>query len=358
MAKAQNSLGIDLGAGGIKVASLAGDRKGMRLVTYGFTERAVEETGADWFADMDGTAALIRKILERARIASTRAVTALPIASVFSSVISLPMAVSKGKELAAAVQWEAKKLIPLPPEEVILDWKVLAPSVGAPGKKEAAAAETPKKEKMIEVLLTGAPKALVQKYIAVFKKAGLTLGALETESFAFIRSLVGNDLSPVVIVDIGARKSNLVFTDRGVPFLSRSIEIGGKNFTDRIAGVLKMPPDRAEEIKRNASELATLQSLPALIREVATPLLNEIRYSFDVYRSRNGAARPLEKIILTGGSALLPKLADYFTEFFQMRTFVGDPWARLQYPEDLKPILQSIGARFSVALGLAMREAS
>lgn len=354
MAKHQDSLGIDLGAGGIKAVSLAREKKGMRLVTYGFTERAVGEMGNDWLADIDATAALIRKICDRAHITGTRASTALPIASVFSSVINLPAAVSKGKELEAAVQWEAKKLIPLPLEEVILDWKILPPvSALAKGKDEKS---PEKKEKMVEVLLTGAPKALVQKYIDVFKKAGFTLGALETESFAFIRSLVGNDFSPVAIVDIGARKSNIVFVDRGVPFLSRSIEIGGKNFTDRIAETLKMPVARAEEVKRNISELSTLQTLPDLIKEVITPLLNEIKYSFDVYRTRNSGARPLEKIILTGGGSALPRLAEYFTEFFNLRTFQGDPWARLQCPEDLKPILQSIGARFSVALGLAMRE--
>ncbi|MEK7606956.1 MAG: type IV pilus assembly protein PilM [Patescibacteria group bacterium] len=354
MAKTRDSIGIDLGAGGIKAASLAREKKGVRLVTYGFTERSVGEMGNDWLADIDGTAALIRKICDRAHITGGRASTALPIASVFSSVINLPVAVSKGKELEAAVQWEAKKLIPLPLEEVILDWKILPPvSVLAKGKEEKGAE---KKEKMVEVLLTGAPKALVQKYIEVFKKAGFTLGALETESFAFIRSLVGNDLSLVAIVDIGARKSNIVFVDRGVPFLSRSIEIGGKNFTDRIADVLKMPVERAEEVKRNISELSALQSLPDLIKGVITPLLNEIKYSFDVYRTRNGGTRPLEKIILTGGSSALPKLSEHFTEFFNLRTFQGDPWARLQYPEELKPVLQSIGARFSVALGLAMRE--
>lgn len=354
MAKTQGSLGIDLGAGGIKAVNLAPGKKGIRLVTYGFTERPMEEISNDWLSDIDGTASLIRKICDRAHITGGRASTALPISSVFSSTINLPVAVSKGKELEAAVQWEAKKLIPLPLEEVILDWKIL-PSVHLliKGKDEKS---PEKKEKMVEVLLTGAPKALVQKYIAVFKKAGFTLGALETESFAFIRALVGNDLSPVVIVDIGARKSNVMFVDRGVPFLSRSIEIGGKNFTDRIAVALKMPADRAEEVKRNISELSALPSLPDLIKEVIAPLLNEIKYSFDVYRTRNGGARPLEKIILTGGSSALPKLAEYFTEFFNLRTFQGDPWARLQYPEDLKPILQSIGARFSVALGLAMRE--
>lgn len=330
------------------MVNLSRDKK-PRLVTYGFTDRSPNELDTDWLADPQATGALVRKICDKAKVTSNGAVTALPIASVFSSVISLPS--SAAKELEAAVRWEAKKLIPLPLEEVVLDWKRLAPLpvVAKEGEKS-------KEQKTIEVLLTGAPQDLVQKYVEIFKKAGLSLLSLETESFAFIRSLVGNDPSPVAIVDIGAKKSNIVLVDRGIPFIARSVEVGGKNFTESVARALNVPLEQAEEIKRNIADSEAMNNLPTLIKDNLTPLLNEIKYSLNVYRSRNEMTRPIEKIILTGGSALLPKLADYFNEFFNLRTFLGDPWARLSYHTDLTPLLQSIGARFSVAIGLALRE--
>ena len=40
-----------------------------------------------------------------------------------------------------------------------------------------------------------------------------------------------------------------------------------------------------------------------------------------------------------------------------MRVILGDPWAHISYPADLKPVLQALGPKFSVAIGLAMREA-
>lgn len=348
MAKIKNCIGVDFGLGGIKLVNLSRDKK-PRLVTYGFTDRSPKELDVDWLADPAGTGVLVRKICDKAKVNSMGAVTALPIASVFSSVISLP--ISAAKELEAAVRWEAKKLIPLPLEEVVLDWKRLAPLPVT--VKEG---EKPKEQKTIEVLLTGAPQDLVQKYVEIFKKAGLSLLSLETESFAFIRSLVGNDPSPVAIVDIGAKKSNIVLVDRGIPFIARSVEVGGKNFTDSVARVLNVPVEQAEEIKRNIADSEAMNTLPALIKDNLTPLLNEIKYSLNVYRTRNEMTRPIEKIILTGGSALLPKLSDYFNEFFNLRTFLGDPWARLSYPADLTPLLQAIGARFSVAIGLGLRE--
>jgi type IV pilus assembly protein PilM len=352
MAKIKNYLGVDLGAGGIKVVNLAMEKKKISLVTYGFTERAIQEIEIDWFEDVEATSKLLKKICEKARTTTVQAVTALPISAVFSSVISLPAIVKE--ELEAAVKWEVKKLIPLPLEEVILDWKVL-PSIPQ-STPQLEKKEESKKEKTVEVLLTGAPKSLVDKYINLFKKAGLNLVSLETEAFAFIRALIGNDPTPTAIIDIGAKKSNIILVNRGIPYLSRSIEIGGRDFTKNIAQLLNLSLEKAEEMKRSISELQAIPNLPSIIKETLTPLINEIKYSLNVYQTRNHLSQPIEEFILTGGSSVLPHLPEYFTEFFNIRAFLGDPWARLSYPVDLKPLLQTIGSRFSVAIGLAMRE--
>jgi type IV pilus assembly protein PilM len=75
------------------------------------------------------------------------------------------------------------------------------------------------------------------------------------------------------------------------------------------------------------------------------------------YYDQSGREKTLDKIILTGGGALLGGFLDkYLTKVLDIRTYVGDPWARVVYPEELSPVLHEIGPRFSVALGLAMRE--
>ncbi len=51
-----------------------------------------------------------------------------------------------------------------------------------------------------------------------------------------------------------------------------------------------------------------------------------------------------------------PRLADAICATIGTKTYVGDPWARVVYPLDLRPVLDQIGARFSVAVGLAMRD--
>ena len=88
------------------------------------------------------------------------------------------------------------------------------------------------------------------------------------------------------------------------------------------------------------------------------PILEEIRYSFNMYQSQENGnmQKRIEKIILTGGSSLLPRLPEFFTQELNVNTYLGDPWARIVYPTDLRPVLDELGPRFAVAIGCAMRE--
>ena len=121
--KPKGYLGIDFGAGGIKILQLQPRDGRARLFTYGFSEIGPEEIGANYLENAEAAGALLKLICAKAKTTTLHAVAALPIPSVFSAVLSL--AAVPRKELAQAVQWEAKKLIPLPLAEVTLDFKEL-----------------------------------------------------------------------------------------------------------------------------------------------------------------------------------------------------------------------------------------
>lgn len=310
----------------------------------------------EYLENAQDAGALLKMICAKARTTATQAVAALPIPQVFSAVISLTAV--PAKELAQAVRWEAKKLIPLPLEEVTLDFKVLQQQE-SPLDKTGESGKAGKGEKTMEVLLTAAPKGIIEKYLAIAKAAGLTLVSLETEAFALIRALLNQDPTPTVIVDIGAARSNIIVVDRGIPMFTRSLEVGGKKCTEAIAASLGVDAAAAEALKRDLGVKslpgASAGALPAVLQEVLQPLIQELRYSFSVYRTRNTVARPPERIILTGGGSGLPGLAELCTAEFNLRTFVGNPWERVQFHPDLTSTLQAFGSRFSVAIGLALR---
>ena len=184
----------------------------------------------------------------------------------------------------------------------------------------------------------------------------MTLLSLETENFALIRSLVGNDKSVIMLVDLGATTSSLSVVERGLPVLNRSLEMGGTMITRAISNSLNVNFDRAEQFKQDlslGSETAD-NILPQTVEKSFLPILNEIKYTLNVYQEQN--KRRVEKIILTGGSALLGNLAGYLSKLLNINTYIGDPWARVIFPTELKPILDRLGSRFAVAIGLAMRD--
>ncbi|MDO8599180.1 MAG: type IV pilus assembly protein PilM [bacterium] len=358
--KPQSYLGVDIGAGGIKVVEFRDDKHRARLSTYGFAEvvtslsasapEAHPSGAGNLGTDLEAVAGTLREVCARAKVESNRVVTSLPIAAVFSSIVSLPH--MPKKELGSAVTWEAKKLVPLPIEDMIIDWKLLSPE-GELESKEATA-------KPVRVLLTGAPKNLVQQYITVFKSAKLELISLETEAFALIRSLVGDDPSVVCILDIGAARTSMVIVDAGTPVFSRSIDVGGQDVTRAIGAAMGTDEAQAEQLKLDMAVMPTnpaAAGLTSMLASAFATVIQEVRYGMNLYLSQEEhRGRVVEKVILAGGTAMLPTLTDFLSKELNLRVFVGDPWARVIYPIDLRPALDAVGPQFAVAIGLAMRE--
>ncbi len=326
-------VGVDIGASSMKMVELTKERGRPRLRTYG----SVSLTGLLEQESEENEKIFIelgKKLLREAHIQTRLAVTALPMYAVFSSVIQLPKL--KPKEMQEAVKWEAKKVIPLPLEEMILDWKIIHE-------------KNPLDPHSTRVLLTSAPKKLIQKYVDRFGKMGLKLLSLETEAFALIRSLIGNDTSTVMMIDFGDRTTNIMIVSDGVPILSRSIEQGGREITTLLARQTGLVLEKAEDYKKDLRDALTQE-----IKEALTPVIDEIKYSFTLYENQH--KKKIEKVILTGGSSVFPGLTEHLSEALFLKTYLGNPWARLIYPEDLGSLLQAVGPSMSVAVGLAMRE--
>jgi Tfp pilus assembly PilM family ATPase len=92
-----------------------------------------------------------------------------------------------------------------------------------------------------------------------------------------------------------------------------------------------------------------------VLKEAMMPIVHEVKYSLELYGQQQVNGGTVEKIILTGGSASLPQIDRVLTQALNTNVYIGDPWARLASYPDLKPVLNEIGPRFAVAVGLAMK---
>ena len=184
-------LGVDIGTSGIKVVQLKNAGGQAVLETYGYVDMSVDLSRTTSPEIKTKVAKALTKIQQTARLTSRKAIAALPTFSVFNSIINLPA--MNLKDVPQAVKWEAKKYVPLPLEEMILDWKILETKAqlmqlqqpkaksGLFGNlKNISAAPNQPPPSNLNILVTAAPKSLVNRYVEVFKEANLEILSLET----------------------------------------------------------------------------------------------------------------------------------------------------------------------------------
>jgi type IV pilus assembly protein PilM len=337
-------LGIDIGDSSLKMVELKKKGRKISLSNYAFSEN-IMDVNFTKVEDLAYLSQVILKVRKEAGITATKVTASLPNFAVFSSIINLTN-VDK-KNILTAVNEEARKVIPLPLEEMVLDWKIIP---GPDGK-------IPTRGNM-RVFLTGSPKKLVRKYVEVFKKTGLNLVSLETETFSLVRSLVGSDKEAVMVVEIGANSTDMFVIKESIPVFNRSLSVSSSTITKALAEQLGLEYSQAEQFKIDLANAADKQGgaaeLSPLIAKTIEPIVTGIQYLLDFFRSQT--KEEVNKIILSGGGAMLLNLPEYLSERLNLKVIIGDAWNRVEYPEELRPVLQEVGAKLSVAIGLAMRE--
>ncbi|MFH1129210.1 MAG: type IV pilus assembly protein PilM [Patescibacteria group bacterium] len=357
--KPKSILGIDIGTSSIKVVQLRKSEGKFKLETYGeistlgYIERLNESFQSSSLKTLEAiTREMIRLVIEKSGADAKNVVMAIPVFSSFTSVIEMPEMAEK--ELNRAVEFEARKYIPIPLSEVVLDWKI----VDSGTIKD----ENSKIIQGKRVLLIAVPKEVVNKYIRISDSLNLKINALELESFSFARSLtLSGDEKPICVLDIGARATSFTIIDKNTVQMSHGLDIAGAEMTRILASSLGVAFKRAEDFKlahgiNHSNSEATVdkkETKEALITLIDEILTESERMINNYYFKTN---RKIEKLILNGGSAQMEGLKEYAEKRLNIKTFIADPWTKVAYLPGLEKILKEIGSEFSVAVGAAMRE--
>ncbi|MDP2735197.1 MAG: type IV pilus assembly protein PilM [bacterium] len=338
----KSALGVDIGTSTIKVVELSrwGVRKSLKnygeiraSVLYEKPFRTAEKSSL--LLSSKDIARALRAILEEAKIESKKAVFSIPDFSSFFTHFELPPMTKD--ELPEAVQFEARKHIPLPFSEVTFDWQVLNAKRFAVGQQEP-----------YKILMVAVPNELINQYQEIASLAKLELVALEAEVFGLLRSSLKDEKESLVVLDIGAQTTTINVVAGGILQTSYSIDIGGGSFSERISQSLSIAREQAEAKKKQEG-----LSSPD-IRKVLSPLLDTIITEMNRVTAQfqgEGAA----KIVLGGGSALLLGLAGYMKENTKKEVEMMDPFHSLFYPPVLEDTIKEMGPSYSVAVGMALR---
>lgn len=344
--KEKAGLAVDVGSSAIKIVELVRKNQRLSLNNYALAQLKGEAVFKLSELKEKEVAEAIKSLMREAGIEGRRASFSLPVEKTFSTIIDLP-AMPKA-ELVSAINFEARKYVPVPLEEVTLDWSVLPPLSAAAAPSERASSsgrgaslsgagadkkldvaksqdqgvldsvqepslKLEDKAGAIQILLVAVPKAVVESLMRIAALAGLEIRALEQEAFSLARALVGNDQQTYLLVGMGEKTSDMVIVDQGVVRMTYDVE--------------------------------------SINREI---VLMEIDRIANIYQMRYN--RKIGQCLMAGGRAGEKENIEFFSGKLKMPYKVGDPFARIAYRAELAPAIKEIGPQMAVAIGLAMRE--
>ena len=332
-------LGVDLGTAGIKIAELSrplGDR--FDLKNYGILDLVAKDEASPKLDDQTLIAGL-KELLTRSRFSTKDSVASISSFLTFATVIELPYL--SEKDLEKAIPFEARRYVPIPLQDVVLDWSIINVKQNADHPN-------------VEVFLAAVPKDEAERYKNIFLSAGLNLKALELENIALSRVLVGDEQSPLVIVNLGGRSTSIMVIEKGFERLSRNYELGGLELTKALSRALGISFERAEQMKKTSG----LNDRSISLADALTPLIDLIVFETKKIVSNYEESRKtkIAKVILTGGQANMPGLREYFSAQLAKETIIGDPFRRISFNKSLEPVLRILSPTLAVSLGLGMRK--
>jgi len=350
-------VGIDIGTSSIKVVELKKEGGRVVLDTYGALALGQYNEGGFIGQVTNLSVELLTKalldVLKETNITSTNVVLGIPSVSCIIFILQLPEDIEE-KNLPVVIPSEAKKFIPVPLEEVSLDWYVL-PRREDSGSESRVISESGSTANM-SVLVVATLNDTLTKYTDVIQKAGLPVDSLEIEVFSHIRSVMTRELFPVLIIDIGASKTKLTIVEHGIVETFRLVNRGSQDITLGISHSLELSFEQAENLKKE-NGLMPSPEYPHLVEPVKVQLagiFQEANAAILGYEKRYN--KNIGKIIFTGGGSMTRGLLDYAKQSFAAELAIADPFAKVESPVFLAGVLKNTGPEFSVAIGLALKK--
>ena len=349
MSKAERILSLDIGASSIKLAEFQRGRGGgMELLRY-----AHRSLGLDPQHEAERSRYVIttlRELLQELQIKPAPVVVSVSGQSVFSRFVKLPPV--EPDKVSQIVQYEAQQNVPFPIEEVVWDYQLVG---GMEGE--------------VDVMLAAIKGEIIDELTDCVAFAGLKPEIIDVAPMALynaVRYNYGEQEGCTLIVDMGARATDLIFIEAGRVF-SRSIPMAGNAITQQIVREFDLSFEDAEEMKiahgfvglggayeGHASE--TADKVSKTIRSVMTRMHAEINRSINFYRSQQSGSAP-QRVLLTGGTSIIPYTDSFLREKLKVEVEYLNPFQNVMVSEGISA--EEIGQDAHLLgeiVGLALRK--
>jgi len=251
------------------------------------------------------------------------------------------------------IRYEAQQNVPFPLDQVVWDYQILGTS---------ATSE-------LEVLLVAVKSEIVEGLFRVAEGAGLRLKLVDASPAALCNAFRYNygDLEGcTMLLDIGAKTSNLLFFEKGKVY-SRSINIGANSITQDFANEakLKFPEAEAIKIEKGSVSLGGAYEEPEdpraaaiakIARQVMTRLHIQVNQTIQFFRGQQGGSVP-QRLFLSGGASIMPYTAQFFAEKLNVPVEYFNPFRNIEIDPSLDlEELSKYAHSYGEVVGLGLRD--
>ncbi len=319
----QPIMGLDIGSSSVKAVCLRKGWLGLEWaggythVTGILNQRDLSRIQGPFDWAREGVPGLKEWIAEH-QLPMDRVVVSLPAHLISLRTLTLPF--NDVRKLEKLVPFEIEALLPYPLDEVVVDYEV----IDATGGK-------------MNLLAAAAPRGLVKNYLEQLARAGIDPEAVGLDGLALMnlaRHLLLDSSAPGIpaagtaVLEIGASKTVVCILRRGQAAFIRTILWGGRDLTAALSDACGIPPEEAEEWKRQAgledSGISRLhqKGVSQTIRRALEPFISELVRTVHVFEANepvpaammpgqaDGRA-PLTEFSLYGGGSKLKGLEPY-----------------------------------------------
>jgi len=325
--QANNAFGLDISDFSIEALQLKRYFKGVRVESYGRIklEKGTVEDG-EIFSKKE-LQKKIEELLENLKFKGPKlpeVIFSLPESKIFLHIFELPANIS-AKELPRAIESEVLKTLPIDLSKLYFDFQVIS-----------------KKVTIQEILYVAVEKRIVDDYLEVMDRVGLMPLALDIESASLARTFKSEVPlnGGMMILDIGARSTILTIFDQSAIRVSSIIKIAGNHFAKTISQKLNISFKEAEKLKRThgLDEKRGEGRVMFILQNILNDILDKTKNLINFYQVKTN--REIRKVLLVGGSSLIPKLISYFATNLNIETKLGD--LSTLYPGLKKKIQQKL----------------
>lgn len=343
--KKKDIVALDIGSSAIKIVQLAQTKKGWELQKLGIAYLPPEAIVDGSIIDSMTVTNTITELLQEHGVKAPDAASALTGHSVIIKKVA--MAAMTEDELAESIQWEAEQYIPFPMTDVNIDFQII-------GEDETGSGQ-------MDVMLVAVKKDVINDYTNVIKESGLEPVIIDVDSFACENMIELNySFGPddnICVINIGATVTSVSVITGGVTTFTRSVPMGGNQFTEEIQRSLNVSFQDAEDLKMGKTvEGAETDDLAEVIDTASNSLVGEITRSIDFYLGSTPGIT-ISRILLSGGGARVHGLADSLQEKSAIPCELVDPFSAINInPKNFdEAFINEMAPYFGVCVGLATR---